>query len=206
MHDDKRLLEQRPDGEFAKRAKKKGQSFAVLRQLVNLRKHIMHKIIPLSGLAIFVLILIAMPSDAVAAEKFECPFPVGPNTSAKLQEIKRLLPDGNAMADPERLNATVGTLRRDGMPKSLIIGHLVGAYCPMVAQESSLTEAEKSAGLQRFTGQITRLVYSLESGLDIIINVPLTPDVVAVLNATASKQGLSGAAWIAMTVENTLQR
>jgi hypothetical protein len=111
------------------------------------------------------------------------------------------------MADPELLNATVGTLlRRDGMPKSLIIGHLVGAYCPMVAQESSLTEAEKSARLQRFTGQITRLVYSLESGLDIIINVPLTPDVVAVLNATASKQGLSGAAWIAMTVENALQR
>jgi hypothetical protein len=111
------------------------------------------------------------------------------------------------MADPELLNATVGTLlRRDGMPKSLIIGHLVGAYCPMVAQESSLTEAEKSARLQRFTGQITRLVYSLESGLDIIINVPLTPDVVAVLNATASKQGLSGAACIAMTVENALQR
>ena len=32
------------------------------------------------------------------------------------------------------------------------------------------------------------------------------PDVVAVLNETASKQGLSGAAWIAMTVENALQR
>jgi len=110
------------------------------------------------------------------------------------------------MADPDRLNATVDTLRRDGMPKSMIIDHLLGAYCPMVAQESSLTEAEKSARLQRFTSQITRLVYRLESGLDIIINVPLTPDVVAVLNATASKQGLSGAAWIAMTVENALQR
>ena len=31
------------------------------------------------------------------------------------------------------------------------------------------------------------------------------PDVVAVLNATASKQGLSGLAWIAMIVENALQ-
>jgi hypothetical protein len=71
--------------------------------------------------------------------------------------------------------------------KSLIIDHLVGAYCPMVAQESSLTEAEKTARLQHFTGQITQLVYGLESGLDIIIHVPLTPDVVTVLNATASK-------------------
>ena len=92
------------------------------------------------------------------------------------------------------------------MSKSLIIDHLVGVYCPMVAQESSLTEAEKNAHLRRFSGQVTQLVYSLESGLDIIINVPLTPDVVAVLNETASKQGLSGAAWIAMTVENALQR
>jgi len=47
---------------------------------------------------------------------------------------------------------------------------------------------------------VTQLVYSLESGLD-VVNVPLTPDIVAVFNATASKHGLSGAAWIAMTVE-----
>jgi hypothetical protein len=50
------------------------------------------------------------------------------------------------------------------------------------------------------------LVYSLESGLDVIINVSLTPDVVDAINATARKQGLSGPAWIAMTVENALQR
>jgi hypothetical protein len=168
--------------------------------------HIMDKIILLCGLACFSLILTTMPPAVAAAEKFECPLPLGPNTPAKLQEIQRLLPDGDAMANPDRLNATVDTLRRDGMPKRLIIDHLVGAYCPIVALDSSLTEAEKSERLQRFTGQITRLVYSLESGLDIIINVPLSPDVVAVLNATASKQGLSGAAWIAMTVENALQR
>jgi hypothetical protein len=151
--------------------------------------HIMHKIILLCGLAFFGLILIAMPPAGAAARQFECPLPHGLDAPTKLQEIQRLLPDGNAMADPDRLNATVDTLRRDGMPKSLIIDHLLGAYCPMVSQERSLTEAEKSARLQRFTSQITRLVYSLESGLDIIINVPLTPDVVAVLNATASKQG-----------------
>jgi predicted HicB family RNase H-like nuclease len=42
--------------------------------------------------------------------------------------------------------------------------------------------------------------------LDVIINVPLAPDVVDALNATARKQGLSTPAWIAMTVENALQR
>jgi hypothetical protein len=96
-----------------------------------------------------------------------------------------LLPDGDAKVDIDRLNTAVGTLRRDGMPKSFIIDRLVGASCPMVASDSALTTAEKTARLQRFTGQITQLVYSFESGLDIIINVPLTPDVVATLNAAA---------------------
>ena len=75
----------------------------------------------------------------------------------------------------------------------------------MVAQESSLTEAEKSADVRRWAGWMTQLVYSLESGLDIIINVPFTPDVVDAINAKARKQGLSGPAWISMTVENALQ-
>jgi hypothetical protein len=171
-----------------------------------LEMHIMNRSALVFSLTLSGLVLTAMPSADAAAEKFECPLAVKPTMPAKLQQIQRLLPDTNAMADIGRLNATVSTLRQDGMPKNLIIDHLVGVYCPMVAQESSLTEAEKTAHLRRFTGQVTQLVYSLESGLDIIVNVPLTPDIVAVLNATASEQGLSGAAWIAMTVENALQR
>ncbi len=76
----------------------------------------------------------------------------------------------------------------------------------MVAQESSLSQGEKAVRVRRFTDRITQLVYSLESGLEIIINVPLTPDVVDALNKTAREKGLSGPAWIAMTVENALQR
>jgi hypothetical protein len=166
----------------------------------------MNKSTLLCALTCFGLMLTAMPPVGVAAEKFECPLAVKPTTPAKLQEIQRLLPDGDAMADIGRLNAAIGSLRQGAMSKIQIIDHLVGVYCPMVAQESSLTEAEKNVHLRRFTGQVTQLVYSLESGLDIIINVPLTPDVVALLNETARKQGLSGAAWIAMTVENALQR
>jgi hypothetical protein len=172
----------------------------------NLEKHIMNRSALILSLTLSGLVLTAMPRAGAAADKFECPLAVKPSMPAELQQIQRLLPDVGAMADIGRLNATVGTLRQDGMPRSLIIEHLVGVYCPMVAQESSLTEAEKTEHLRRFTGQITQLVYSLESGLDVIVNVPLTPDIVAVLNATASRQGLSGAAWIAMTVENALQR
>src|SRR5262249_34839593 len=55
-------------------------------------------------------------------------------------------------------------------------------------------------------GQATMLVYSLERNLDIIINVPLTPDVVDAVNRSAKKDGLSTQAWIAMTIDNALQR
>lgn len=143
---------------------------------------------------------------AVGAEQFQCPLPSNPNDPAKLERIRGLLPDVNTMTNIEQLNAAVATLRREGMSKSLIIDHLVGAYCPMVAREEPLTEADKAALVRRFTGQVTRLVYSLESGLDIIVNVPLTPDIVDAVNNTARKQGLSGPAWIAMTIDNALQQ
>jgi len=36
--------------------------------------------------------------------------------------------------------------------------------------------------------------------------VPLTPDIVDAVNDTAKKQGLSGPAWIAMTIDDALQQ
>jgi hypothetical protein len=156
------------------------------------------------SLAFFGLMLSLV--SGTAAESFECPRAFKPSTPSRLEEIKGLLPNVNAMADVSQLNATIGTLRKEGMPKNQIVDHLMDSYCPMIGRDDSLTEAEKAVRVQRFAGQITQLVYSLESGLDIIINVPLTPDVVDALNTTASKQGLSGPAWVAMTVENALQR
>jgi hypothetical protein len=98
----------------------------------------------------------------------------------------------------------IASFQREGMSKSLMVDHLVGAYCPMVAREVPLTNNEKVALVQRFTGQATRLVYSLESGLDVIINVPLTPDVVDSVNLAARRQGLTAPGWIAMTIDNAL--
>ena len=150
----------------------------------------------------FVLTLI----PAAAAEKFECPNPFTPNTPAKLEQVKGILPNASAMTDVGLLNVSIGTLRRDGMSKSLIIDHLIGVYCPMIARDAALADPEKAMLVQRFTAQVTRQVYSLESGLDIIINVPLAPDVVDAVNNRAKEQGLSGPAWIAMTIDNALQQ
>ncbi len=155
----------------------------------------------LLSLAFFSLALIPTAS----AQKFQCPNPFTPTTPAKLEQIKGLLPDVNTMSNIDQLTVAINTLRREGMAKSLIVDHLIGAYCPMVARDNSVIDAEKATLVRRFSGQVTRLVYSLESNLDIIINVPLTPDVVDAVNTIAKKQGLTGPAWIEMTIDNALQ-
>jgi hypothetical protein len=169
---------------------------------INARIRAMIKIPLLLSLALCTLTLI----PAAAAEKFECPNPFTPNSPAKLEQIKGLLPDVDTMGNIDQLTVAINTLRREGMSKSLIMDHLIGAYCPMVARDNSVTDVEKTALVRRFSGQVTRLVYSLESNLDIIINVPLTPDVVDAVNTIAKKQGLSGPAWIEMTIDNALQQ
>jgi hypothetical protein len=143
-------------------------------------------------------------SPGLAAVKFECRSAKNA-TPATLAEIKSQLPDGKAMADVGRLTATINVLRGEGLPKARIIDNLVSVYCPIVAKDSSLSATGKPANVRNFSNQVTQLVYSLESGLDVIINVPFTPDVVEAINAKARKQGLTGPAWISMTVENALQ-
>jgi S-methylmethionine-dependent homocysteine/selenocysteine methylase len=169
----------------------------------NLRRHAMSKIPFLLSLMFFSLVVFGGPSHA--ASKFECPNPFKPSNPATLAEINSQLPDRKAMADVGRLTATINVLRLKRMPRIQIIDHLIGTYCPMVAQEDSFSEAEKQTSVRRFSGQVTRLVYSLESGLDVVINVPFTPDVVEAINAKALKQGLSVPAFISMTVENALE-
>jgi S-methylmethionine-dependent homocysteine/selenocysteine methylase len=156
------------------------------------------------GLSLALCAFVALP--ALGAEQFQCPSFSRPNNPAKLEQIRGLLPNADTMTNIERLSATIASLRRDGMSKSLIIDHLVGAYCPMVAREAAVDDTEKAALVQRFTGEVTRLVYSLESGLDIIVSVPLSPDIVDTVNSVAKTQGLSGPAWIAMTIDNALQQ
>ena len=145
-------------------------------------------------------------APAVAADKYACPSPFKPNTPAKLEQVKGLLPGTSAMPDINQLNIIIAALRREGMSRRLIVDHLIGAYCPMVVEDASLTEADQAARVARFSGQVTRLVYSLESALDVIINVPLTPDIVEAVNDMAKKQGLTGPAWIAMTIDDALQQ
>ena len=99
---------------------------------------------------------------ALATEQFECPSPFKPNTPAKLEEIKGSLPDVDAMGNIARVTATIDTLRREGMSKSLIIDHLIGVYCPMIAREALLTESDGASPVRSHDWSIAlKVVWTL---------------------------------------------
>ena len=157
---------------------------------------------------LFVLALLgsAFPSvSSFAAEnKFECPRDLSLSRSAKLTEIRQYLPAGNAIDDLSRLDTIVEMMRRGGLPETEIADRLIGAYCRMVAQETSMPAAEKNARSRRFAGQVTAQLRQQASSR-MIVDVPLKPSVFAATISAARKDGISVDGWISRVVETELQ-
>ncbi|TFW56704.1 hypothetical protein CT676_34015 [Bradyrhizobium sp. MOS001] len=109
------------------------------------------------------------------------------------------------MNDLARLNASIDGLRRLGLSQTLIVDHLIGAYCPTVAKDNSLSDAEKTAKVRRFASRITVLVHREEDISEILLYVPLKPSVVDAVNAKAQASGLSVERWLSRTIEAAAQ-
>lgn len=139
----------------------------------------------------------------MAAGPFECP--AKPLEAAQAANIKALLPTGDAFDHVDRLNTAVSTLRAQGVNQVLVIDNLIAAYCPEVAAQAGLTDAQKSARVARFAARITRTVYALDGADEIILDVSFPPLVVDAINAKARAAGVSPEAWIQSTVNAALK-
>jgi hypothetical protein len=165
----------------------------------------MRSLLLLVSLALLGLSIFVEPARAANAT-FECPRTFTPSSQAKRQEVQRLLPEGDPLDDVDRLNATIDALRHNGLSRSQIINHLIGAFCPVVAQNTSLSDAEKAEHVRLFAGKIAALVSSYENETRIIIDVPLKPGVVDAVTTMAHKDGVSVGDWIARSVEAGLRQ
>lgn len=145
------------------------------------------------------LAICAMPRMGLAAApKFECAWlPAGQTPSA---EVAALLSGGDPIDNPAVLNAAVGKLSASGLRPALIIDGLVSAYCPTVAANAALTDAQKTVRMQAFAARTVRLVYALESADAIILDVPLPPTVVDAVNAKARAANVTQQDWLAGVV------
>lgn len=143
----------------------------------------------------------ALPSLASAA--FQCP--AQPLEAARASTISAALPTGDAFNDPAALVAAVSALRAEGVGLPLIVDNLIAAYCPTVAGQAGLSDAEKTQAVNRFAARATRTVYNLDSADAILIEVAFPPLVMDSINAKAKESGVSAAEWVRRVVERVLE-
>lgn len=141
---------------------------------------------------------------AALAAGFECGWRPTADTPAGIQDITSLLPVSDPLDHPASLNAAVDKLRSQGLSKTLIIDNLIGAYCALVAKDTLLNDAQKTARMQNFSLQATRAVYAIEIADRIFLDVPLRPDVVDAVNAKARAAGISPQDWVAQAIGKVL--
>jgi hypothetical protein len=137
---------------------------------------------------------------------FTCPNAVEGTTQAQQSEIDTLLPSGDAMDDPGRLNASIDGLKRLGLSRTLIIDHLIGSYCPIIDRDSSLTNSEKAVRIRQFASRISPVVYSEENISDVLLTVFLKPSVVDEVNAKAQASGMSPESWLSKAIDAAVER
>jgi hypothetical protein len=152
------------------------------------------------------------PANASVAGKsvsaqfgFSCPPIRKGGTVHQRAAIRKLIPSGDALDDPARLNASVGGLKRLGLSKTLVTDHLIGAYCTNIARNGFLSDTEKTEDVREFAAQVTHLVYNEHDVSDISLNVLLKPSVVDAVNVKAQASGLSAAQWMSRTIEAAAQ-
>ncbi|MGR7994413.1 hypothetical protein [Xanthobacter sp. ZOL 2024] len=143
--------------------------------------------------------LCALPQLGLAAPaKFTCGWL--PEGHMPAGEMKALLAAGDPLDKPEVLNAAVQKLQAGGMSRALIIDNLVSTYCPEVAANATLSDAQKLQRMRTFAGRVVRTVYSLETEDAVILDIPLAPTVVDGVNKKAQAAGVTPQEWAAGAV------
>lgn len=152
--------------------------------------------------AAFVLALGAV-QPALAAGPFVCPTQPAAGTVAAA--VKAVLPTGDALDKPQALGDAVTGLKAAGISPVVIINDLIATYCPLVAADTTLNDAQKATAVTRFAARLTRTVYAMEGADEIILDVGFPPVVVDGINAKASAAGVTPEAWIQSTVNAALK-
>ena len=145
---------------------------------------------------------ICAPQAALAAGSLECPWqPVADRPAAA---VAKLLPSGDALADDADITATIASLREAGLSSGAIVDSIISAYCPVIAGEADVTEAQKADAIEAYAARVTDMVYTYSTADEIILDVTLPPSVVTDARTEASRAGLSVDAWVASLVEQAL--
>jgi hypothetical protein len=147
--------------------------------------------------------LIMRPADAAA---FTCPDTVTSDTPRNASALSDLYSGANDATAGNRLGELMADLRKTGMKPALIVDHLVGAYCPLAANDGSLSDKQKADRVRRFARQVTGLAYgqSGQGELDVLVDVPLMPALLGQVDQAGGRAGMSRDAWIEQAIKQSL--
>jgi len=146
---------------------------------------------------------ITRPADAAA---FTCPDTLTSDAPRNASSLSDLYSGATDLTAGNRLSELMADLRKTGMRPALIVDHLVGAYCPLAANDGSLSDKQKADRVRRFARQVTGLAYgqSGQDELDVLVDVPLAPTLLGQVDQAAGRAGMSRDAWIERAVKQQL--
>jgi hypothetical protein len=150
------------------------------------------------------LCLAVLPVAANAAG-LDCKEPAGgKDWPVAMTDIQAKLPKGDVLDDPIQLGESVAVLRDAGVSTPLILDYLIAAYCPMVAAEQGLTDAQKTEKMRIFARNLTDVVYQFADETSVIIDVPFSPDTMVQIREKAAAAKQPVATWVRETVAKSL--
>jgi hypothetical protein len=154
---------------------------------------------------------IMRPANAAG---FTCPDTVTSDAPRNASPLSDLYSGATDLTAGNRLSELMADLRKSGMKPALIVDHLVGAYCPLVASDGNLSDKQKADRVRRFARQATGLAYGQPDlgeldvpdlgELDVLVDVPLTPALLGQVDQAAGRAGMSRDAWIEQAIKQSL--
>jgi hypothetical protein len=158
-----------------------------------------------TGLAVVALVCAISANRPAAAATFECPQIGDLPTTALEAKIDTLLPKGGVLAQPAELFEAAILLRDHGMSADNAINHLVALYCPAVASDPDLSDADKTTRMKVFAAEATQVVLQEGDTEEILYTVKLVPDVAERVEDLAERAGVSVDDWIKKIVTDNVE-
>jgi Ribbon-helix-helix protein, copG family len=92
------------------------------------------------------------------------------------------------------------------MKPALIVDRLIGAYCPLVAADATLSDKQKVDRVRRFAQLVTGLAYVPRDPdeVDVLVQTALPPALLGQVDRAAGQAGISREEWIERAIERQL--
>jgi cytochrome c553 len=153
-----------------------------------------------------------MPQASEAARALGCPAITETGASDALPEpAKGILNGFTGVTDAEmanRIGELIHAVQAGGTTgNAAIVNALFAAYCPIVAEDSALSAAQKRARLDAFNKGVQEALAAraAPAGAHILVQVPLPPDTVSKVDAAASAAKETRQKWLADAISEAAE-